>query len=565
MSFNKSFTRDLSVAEEWVRNPEWVTLPTVTTGDNTFVGLYAIHPDIPNHCALRASGNYTVDWGDGTAPENVNSAVTAEHTYNYDDVDLLGTTVGAVDAVDCTFQDTEDTVTVTDHLFQNGHIIQFATINSTTGISIDTKYYVRDRTVNTFKVSATRGGDALTLTTDGTGTVYAPMYRQAVIVITMQSAQTFTSISLDFSHSATSTINFSGLPWLDIIICGASLTIIDLNMGYNRRLSRLEQVTIIDHSMINMANMFIKCFALQSVPLFNTASVTNMSSMFNSCSALQSVPLFNTASVTNMSSMFNGCGALQSVPLFNTTEVIGMSSMFNLCYSLQSVPLFDTAKVTSMNSMFNNCTSLQSVPLFNTAAVTTMSSMFASCSSLQSVPLFNTTLVDIMSNMFNVCYSLQSVPLFNTAAVTTMASMFQSCLSLQSVPLFDTANVTAMNSMFNACYTLQSVPLFNTAAVTTMASMFGNCYSLRELPALNFSAATNTTSAFVSATSISRIPITPPAISFSVTGLNLDANALNELYTNLPNATATLTVTNCPGIAADDPTIATAKGWTVVS
>ena len=44
----------------------------------------------------------------------------------------------------------------------------------------------------------------------------------------------------------------------------------------------------------------------------------------------------------------------------------------------------------------------------------------------------------------------------------------------------------------------------------------------------------------------------------------LSSDALNEIYTNLATVTGqTITVTGNYGTAGDDPTIATAKGWTV--
>jgi surface protein len=121
----------------------------------------------------------------------------------------------------------------------------------------------------------------------------------------------------------------------------------------------------------SMANMFLNCRSLQSVPLFNTVNVTNMSTMFEVCTSLQSVPLFNTVNVTNMAFMFSGCTSLQSAPLFNTANVTNMGSMFNSCFSLQSVPLFNTANVTNMSSMFNNCFSLNSIPALSTSSVNT--------------------------------------------------------------------------------------------------------------------------------------------------------------------------------------------------
>ena len=83
-----------------------------------------------------------------------------------------------------------------------------------------------------------------------------------------------------------------------------------------------------------MASMFYSCYALQTVPLFNTAAVTIMGAgfggMFYNCYALQTVPLFNTAAVTNMGSMFSSCYALQTLPAFNCTAVTPTANLTGL-------------------------------------------------------------------------------------------------------------------------------------------------------------------------------------------------------------------------------------------
>jgi hypothetical protein len=112
------------------------------------------------------------------------------------------------------------------------------------------------------------------------------------------------------------------------------------------------------------------------------------------------------------------------------------------------------------------------------------------------------------------------------------------------VPLFSTQAVTNMSSMFNSCYSLQSVPALVTTAVTSssnFSSMFSACNSLSSIKAKDFN------------------------FTFSVASCKLSAAALNEIYTNLPTVTGqTITVTGNYGVVADDPTIATSKGWTVV-
>jgi hypothetical protein len=103
--------------------------------------------------------------------------------------------------------------------------------------------------------------------------------------------------------------------------------------------------------------------------------------------------------------------------------------------------------------------------------------------------------------------------------------------------------------------------------------MFFNCPSLVQIPDINFNRAAITTSAsysgmFSSCPSLSKIgngtPGNGPKFTFSVQSSKLSANALNLLYTSLPTVSGqTITVLSNVGIAGDDPTIASSKGWTI--
>lgn len=79
----------------------------------------------------------------------------------------LWSTYQELDAV--TFQDSGDTVTLNNHGLNNNIAISFTSIVTTTGISINTTYYVINTTTNTFQVSSTVGGSALPLTNNGSG------------------------------------------------------------------------------------------------------------------------------------------------------------------------------------------------------------------------------------------------------------------------------------------------------------------------------------------------------------------------------------------------------------
>jgi surface protein len=220
---------------------------------------------------------------------------------------------------------------------------------------------------------------------------------------------------------------------------------------------------------------------------------------------------------------------------------------------------------TSLNNLFYGCRVLKSVPLFDTSSVTNFGNVFYACTSLKQVPSFNTSSATNMTNMFAACYSLETVPAFNTSSVTTMTQMFNTCYSLKKIPQFNTSSATSMAYMFNSCTSLQSVPLMDTSSVTNMGYMFQNCYSLQSIPALDCSSATNTTNYASNAQSLSRCQATGINGNTSFINCSLGSSELNEIYTNLSSSGTgkTITVTGNRGVASDDPSIATAKGWTV--
>ena len=524
----------------WVRNPSWAALPTVGPTDQKFVGLLAIFQD-SNFAALSAttnSGTYTVDWGDGSVPQAYTSGTQANYQYSYSASGLTDTPV--------TFTASTSTVNRAAHGYANGMLISFASIVTTTGIVVGQKYYVVNAATNTFQVSATSGGSALTLTNDGSGTILP--YKMAVVVVTATTGN-LTGLNINLKNT-TAGLNVYETGWLDISVGSPNFSASGLVLGastINVRKDMLEQVTLVNlGGQTSLSNMFYYCGELKSVVMkASTSSINNMSYMFEYCYSLQTVPLFNTAAVTTMSYMFYNCYSLQAVPLFNTSAVNDMSYMFEYCYSLQTVPLFNTAAVTTMSYMFGYCSSLQTVPLFNTSAVNDMSYMFYNCYSLQTVPLFNTATVTTMSYMFEYCYSLQTVPLFNTATVTNMSYMFYVCSSLQTVPLFNTAAVTNMSYMFGYCYSLQTVPLFNTAAVTNMPNMFNGCSSLQTVPAFNCTSVLtgNFAGMFTSDTNLATINAYNFKFSFSITSCKLSQTAIETVFQNLFSTTGqTITV-----------------------
>ena len=171
----------------WSR-PEWRTLPSMTSTDQAFYGLHAVYPEDGNFCALTASGDYTVDWGDGTTT-NHTSGSQANYIFDYNSAALVGTDSPV------TFTASTSTVNRTAHGFTNGKTVTFWNISGTTGVVNGQVYYVINRTADTFQVSLTPGGAAVTMTGDGTAAL--TRYRQAIVTVTPQAGQNLTALSLN--------------------------------------------------------------------------------------------------------------------------------------------------------------------------------------------------------------------------------------------------------------------------------------------------------------------------------------------------------------------------------
>lgn len=361
-------------------------------------------------------------------------------------------------------------------------------------------------------------------------------------------------------------------------------------------------------------NMFSNCQSLASIPLFDTSGVTSMQGMFGSCYSLISLPLMDTSSCTNMQSMIDNCRSLRTIPTYNTSNVTNMYGFCADSRALTEFPNLDLSNVTTTNRMFISTYSLTSVPTFNLpnvidvsymfydtrvesvtinigTAVTTMSNMFNSSSALNNVTINGTfPALTNVEGMFQSCYSLRIAPNFYTNNVTNFGGMFYECRALTSIPTYNTSNGTIFGSMFRHCFSLQTAPTLDTSSGTNFDYMFESTYALvnippcdyssngliftnfasssfniRTLPTIDLTNATDTTTMFGSCYSLqdaSNISNANQNISFDT--CQLGNTALNTIYTNLDTVSGkTITVVNNWGTGTDDPTIATAKGWTV--
>jgi len=134
------------------------------------------------------------------------TTITVENTVSIvAGMQLIGTGSPLTTPVAVTFQDTGDTVTLNSHGLENDDEVSFASITSTTGLDLNTIYYIINKTTNTFQVAATSGGSALPLTTDGSGTM---RHRTEVVSIVPGTSVT---VSRPMRASGTETLQFREL------------------------------------------------------------------------------------------------------------------------------------------------------------------------------------------------------------------------------------------------------------------------------------------------------------------------------------------------------------------
>jgi hypothetical protein len=331
--------------EDWRRPLDWLPMPTVTSAQQTFVGLHAVIEDGDNYVAFlftTSTGQYQVNWGDGTTTLH-NSNTIAQHQYDFATYDTGNTT-----------------------LTSRGYKQAMITVTPVSG-------------------------NLLTCNFQQIFTAQNQPYSTGFLdcILSMPNA------------SSGESILFGGILVIhryverfDIKTIGGCTALgVSANNGLFRGCTSLQSVPLFDTSgVINMREMFQGCRMLRTIPLFDTSGVTGtMLNMFNGSSII-TIPQLNTANVTNMTNMFSACVTLQSIPQLNTSSVTEMAGMFFNCSSLNSIPALSTASITTnFGALF-----AQGANSLNRCQM-----VFQRTVSFQNCQLSRDAIVEIFNNLFD--------------------------------------------------------------------------------------------------------------------------------------------------------------------
>jgi len=606
----------------WTRNSNWLAMPTLADTAQQINLLLAVF-DISggNNVSFSCSGNYTVDWGDGTS-NNYSASTTASHQYSFSNANLTTTSEAYKQAM----------IVITPQSGQNITIFNMTskpagfTANGMPMNYLDIQVVAPNMTANGFTVVSNIAPTSST-------TCY-PLLEHANI----QKVNSNANIALGFTGCRNlyqvdfgSSVSISSLS-LFFSNCSNLIAVNGLKAGSNNNgiqtfencynlvvapsIGNFSNITNSTASMYsgcsrlrefpkdwgnfsantggNFSNLFNSCYELVTAPymIFPTGNNWGGSSMFGNCYNLKNVPLYNFARCNANANMFQNCYSLEEFPALDLSISVDTSAMFSGCYNLKKLPALNIPLTTTTTNMFNNCGSLVDMPKITTGtALTNTASMFSNCNSMISTVSFNTVNVTSAQSMFSGCRSLLSIPdnqynlannlnfsgmfascqglinapMLTTTAATNTSTMFNGNSNMLSVPLYDLNGVTNATSMFQNCSALKSIPAFDMSTAVTLTNMFSGCNALQEIPAMTMNSSAVYTTIFNNSNAISRNRMSGINATVSMASQNLSATELNEIYTNLSASGAgkTITVTGNWGTATDTPSIATAKGWTV--
>ena len=213
--------------------------------------------------------------------------------------------------------------------------------------------------------------------------------------------------------------------------------------------------------------------------------------------------------------MFKNMAMLRVIDL-GGAQPTSLANWFDSCVLLEEITGLDTSQVRSFNLAFYNCNALRDFSWISFAQATDMTSTFVNCHELKTITI-------------------------NSPTITTLSATLDGCTSLRRAEVIAPAAISAANC-FRGCPLLTDVTL-HTKASASRSNTYHRSNMIAWINDLSGSSMTT-----------------------SVASCNLNAAALNRIFTDLGTVTSgVITITNTPGGATCDRSLATAKGWTVTA
>lgn len=511
-------------ASGWVRPDDWLDMPTLTVGQQKFVGLYAIHQDSPNWATIHAAAAYTVDWGDGVV-ENFNANIVAHHAYSFAATSsATQTSKGFRQVLITVTPQGAGNLTMLNLTSRPTHLAALSVAN----------------TVSAWLDCVGVGPNIVTLSPSASST--ASTWRPRAMR------------------------RFRWIGPLPGLVSGANI--------FNGCTSLME-VEMDTSAMSTISNMFNGCTSLLRGPSLNFSAAQTADAVFSGCAALVSTPAYNLSAAFNVASFFSACSCLEDVGLI-TLGVCSVQSMFTQCQSLRTIPAIDMIGVNTsanLSGLVSGCANLSKFDVRNIRFPFTLGPASLVAAELNRVytNLYATTNL-LPASAASVESGVADWNVNNVNATIAMGASGidgAQTLLMTSPAAGESSTRLTTRVAVTAGQTYTGLATSNTASRTRRV----------RLAWYDVGGALISESSSVDSTAVGQRSVTAVApvgavtaslvISWASTGaaqtMNWDMmGILPGTDTVWNRAGQTVTVTGNPGISGDDPSIATAKGWVVV-
>lgn len=343
MGFNQNLTQAAPAATGWVRDPNWMDMPTI--GTKEFAGLYLVFENEYNELGIRmTSGKAEIDWGDGS-PTELSTGADQYHVYDYSTVtgdinvfkdgrnykQVMVSIVAAGDGASTLFY-----IDRFNYGLGQSHFVDII-LNWDT---VTAELLARDKKMTI--IERIRIVDWGPTAIDGT---FDDMPSLQVLEIPFNGYTANMASMLAYSMEKCESINgedknivavncdmataflaFPGKELGNLTISGVSS--IASQIFQNAKLRKIGDITISDVG--SFINMFFDCWYLEEIGLITTDSnTTNISGAFNDCYALREViwadAQYITTISTGSSGTFSDCYSLHRLVLPGVT--VGFSAI----------------------------------------------------------------------------------------------------------------------------------------------------------------------------------------------------------------------------------------------
>lgn len=284
----------------WVRPADWLPMPDIPAGEQKVVMLVGIHSDVPDMPQMMsANGNYTVDWGDGSAPQDVSGGSICGHLYNYAALPQNTLCSRGYKQVFITVVPSGAS-NLTGITLRNTHNMHFAVLD----ISIRGQYLTS---------------------------------------ITLQAYKYLERFRFFGPANLTSRLTFSNAPLGEVFFEDPRFTVID----YMFRSSGIKKIDInlAGKTLTNAEYMAENCYRLESVNLHGASISGSCRSAFYNCNFLGEVVGINVENATNLLSMFYSCYILRRANI--TGIALNISFADCLLHRPELVEIFNNLKTVS--------------------------------------------------------------------------------------------------------------------------------------------------------------------------------------------------------------------------